>query len=349
LLWVVGLWSGSVPIVGVTLVGAYLYCRLRYLERIVRIFEERPLFVIPRGTPAEDAEDVRLATPDGRTLRGCYLRTPRAARRGVILFGLEFGSDRWSAVSYCEKLLAAGYDVFACEGRNQGASDRDPSYDPLQWATDRDLADLRTAADYLHARPDADPAGIGVFGISKGGSLGLLLAAEDRKVRCVATDGAFATYTTMVPYMQKWVGLYVRGTPAWVRRVCPDWFYGLLGLAAIRKVEKRRRVQFVSVERAVRKLRQPLLMIHGGGDTYIKPEMATALFAEARRSRAKDLWVVPGAKHNQALHAAGAEYHRRLVEFFDRHLGSIHPVPAAAPALPLPTPAAAELEPTAGK
>ena len=36
----------------------------------------------------------------------------------------------------------------------------------------------------------------------------------------------------------------------------------------------------------------------------------------------KELWVVPDAKHNQAPHVAGDEYRRRVVAFFDRHLGS---------------------------
>ena len=48
---------------------------------------------------------------------------------------------------------------------------------------------------------------------------------------------------------------------------------------------------------------RPLLMIHGGGDTYIKPEMALALFSKARSP--KDYWLVEGAKHNQALAVAG--------------------------------------------
>ena len=74
----------------------------------------------------------------------------------------------------------------------------------------------------------------------------------------------------------------------------------------------------------------PLLMIHGEGDTYIKPEMARALFERVREP--KELWVVPNAKHNQALHTAGDEYHRRVVEFFDRHLARVDEatVPAGA-------------------
>lgn len=311
---------GPVPITACFVLACYLYYRRNYVHVITRIFQEKPLFVIPRGEPNADAEDVIIPTESGRTLRGCYLKTPRHERKGVILFGLEFGSNRWSSQSYCERLVAEGYDVFAYEPRNQGDSDKDSDYEPLQWVTDRDLADARAALSYLHSRPDADPFGVGVFGVSKGGSLGLLLAAEDRRVRCVATDGAFATYTTMVPFIRKWVSIYIKRRD-WIRTRIPDWFYGLLANAALGEVQGQRNVEFVGIEKAVRKLRQPWFAVHGGGDTYIKPEMAEALVGMAKKTGHKELWMVDGAKHNMALHVAGSGYHDRILSFFDRHLG----------------------------
>ncbi|QEL14388.1 alpha/beta hydrolase [Limnoglobus roseus] len=311
---------GPVPITAVFILSCYLYYRWNYIHVITRIFQERPLFIIPRGEVNAAAEDVRITTADGRLLRGCYLKTPAADRKGVILFGLEFGSDRWSCQSYCEKLVAEGYDVFAYEPRNQGDSDKDANYEPLQWVTDRDLADARAALKYLHYRPDADPHGVGIFGVSKGGSLGLLLAAEDRLVRCVVTDGAFGTYTTMVPFIRKWVGIYIKRRE-WLRTRIPDWFYGALANAALSDVQKLRHLEFVSVEKAVRRMRQPWLVIHGAADTYIKPEMAETLLGQAKRVTAKELWMVDGAKHNMALHVAGESYHANLVAFFDKHLG----------------------------
>ena len=66
------------------------------------------------------------------------------------------------------------------------------------------------------------------------------------------------------------------------------------------------------------RLRQPVLMIHGDADTYIKLEMARAIFRLARGP--KELWAVPGARHNQSIALAGPEYARRVVAFFDEHL-----------------------------
>jgi pimeloyl-ACP methyl ester carboxylesterase len=319
---------------------AHYYYRRKYLDQIVRIFEEKPLFIVPRGKPVPGAEDVCFPTAGGLTLRGCYLRGNKP-RRGVILFGPEFGSNRWAALQYTSALLDAGYDVFAFEPRNQGESGKDPAYSPLQWVTDRDEADMRAALAYLKSRADAPADGYGVFGISKGASVGLLVASADRSVKCVATDGAYGTYTTMVPYMRQWVNIYTKRSRR-IRRRIPDWFYGLIGLAAIRAVARRRGVRFRSVERAARRLKAPLLMIHGEGDTYIKPDMAVALFKRAA-GPAKTLWLVEKAKHNQALTVAGDEYHRRLVGFFDAHLGTATTDSVELPPLHDPTPIPGQL------
>lgn len=308
----------SVPLAVVAyMVKQHFVLRWYYLQHMVRIFQEKPLFVVPRGQPVPEAEDVTVRTPDGLGLRGCYLKGA-APRRGVILFGLEFGSNRWACAAYCEHLLDAGYDVFAVETRGQGDSDRMPGYDPLQWVTDYEVRDMAAALAYLKGRPDADPRGVGLFGISKGAGAGLLVAAGEPYVRCCVTDGVFATYTTLVPYMRQWFRIYNNN---YVRQAMfPSWYYGLVGLVGLGWIEAERRCRFPHLEPAVRRLRRPLLMIHGGADTYIKPDMARALFDMARPP--KELWLVPEAKHNQAFHLAGPEYRRRVLEFFDRHLAA---------------------------
>jgi dipeptidyl aminopeptidase/acylaminoacyl peptidase len=321
----VGLFAATPALLyGLVLAMAYLYVRWKYMGFILRIFQEKPLFVVPRGEPDPHAEDVNIPTADGLLLRGCYLRTRAEHRRGVILFGLEFGSNRWACRQYCNALVAAGYDVFAMEPRNQGESARDPNYEPLQWVTDRDVSDLRAAVAYLRDRPDADPRGIGIFGISKGGSTGVIVASTDSWVRCVVTDGMYGTHTTMVPYMQRWIQIYSGSRR--IQRALPSWFYGMVGTVGVKKVARNRGVTYPSVEKAASRLNRPLLMIHGAGDTYIKPEMARTLFDKANGAP-KKLWLVPKAKHNQALHVAGDEYSRTVVAFFDLHLAE-HEEPA---------------------
>jgi alpha-beta hydrolase superfamily lysophospholipase len=307
----------SAPVgVALTLVVRYWEIRWRYLHYLVRIFQEKPLFIVPRGQPIPEAEDVRFPTSDGLTLAGCYLKAA-GPRRGVILFGLEFGSNRWSCLPYCENMIAAGYDVFAFETRAQGDSDAPPGYEPLQWVTQFEVQDAQAALAYLKSRPDADPRGVGFFGVSKGAGAGLMAAARDPYVRCCVTDGVFGVYTTLVPYMRHWFRIY--NSQLLIQGLVPSWYYGLIGLAGLGKIERLRGCRFPHLENAMPRLApRSLFMIHGGADTYIKPEMARALSACAREPR--ELWVVEGAKHNMALQSAGDEYRRRVLEFFDKHL-----------------------------
>lgn len=317
----------------------FVLCR-DYIPNMQRIFLEKPLFIIPRGQPVPGAEDVTFATTDGLKLRGCYLRGD-GPRRGVILFGLEFGSNRWSCYGYCEHLLRGGFDVFAYEPRSQGDSDVHPGYEPLQWVTEYEVRDAEAALQYLKSRPDADPNGIGFFGLSKGAGAVLQAAADDPYVRCFVTDGVFATYSTVVPYMRQWFRIYNNNFV--IQTLVPDWYYGRVGLAGLRSIERLRHCRFVHLEEAMPRLApRPLLMIHGAADTYIKPDMARAVYECARSP--KEFWLVDNARHNQSFHLAGEAYRQRVLDFFHQHLTVVGEQPVAVRGQPTgrPLPMAVE-------
>ncbi|MGF1578115.1 MAG: alpha/beta hydrolase [Gemmataceae bacterium] len=316
----------GLSLLGVLIVGSvgawvwlFYYVKHKLYPYLPRIFEEKPLFIIPRGQPIEDAEEVRFQSHDGLELVGCYFPSFTELRKGVILFGLEFGSNRWACVPYCEFLREAGFDVFTFEPRCQGDSETDETYEPLQWVTSWDIQDMQSAVTYLRSRDDSDPGGIGFFGISKGGSAGLAVAANDPYIRCFVTDGIFATYTTMVPYMRRWIQIYSHSSRRLLQRILPNWYYGMFAKMGLREVARKRNVEFPSLERALPKLgSRPWLMIHGEADSYIKVEMAEALFKLAPGP--KELWLVEGAKHNQSFQIAPEEYRRRILAFFSTHL-----------------------------
>jgi len=299
----------------------------RQLPLIVRVLQEKPLFFVPQGKPEPDAdaEHVEFPTTHDLILHGCYLRT-RQPRKGVILFGLEHGSSRWACVPYCDFLRDKGYDIFAFETRGQGQSLSHAGYEPMVWVTEFELADYRAALTYLKQRSDVDARGVGFFGISKGGSAGLHIACDDLFIRCCVTDGIFATNTTMVPYMQKWISTYARSH--WIAGRLPMWYYRYASKLSLKQTSSERHCSFPRLEGRIDRLApRPLLMIHGDADTYIKPAMAQVLFDRA--SAPKELWMVAGARHNQAFQLAGDAYKDRLLEFFDRHLAELPRVEVA--------------------
>jgi pimeloyl-ACP methyl ester carboxylesterase len=234
----------------------------------------------------------------------------------VIAFCHEFAGNRWGAVPYVQDLRRRGFDVFAFDFRNHGASERVDSYRPMPWLTQYELADVQAAINYLCFRDDADPRGIGIMGISKGGTAALCAAADDPRVRAIITDGAFPLGAMQRFYLRRFMKIYTR--IAWLIDRLPDvclvsyfeWAKLLLGL--------RRHCRFVNVEQMTRRVRQPVFMIHGQQDAYVPLEVVRALRGcLAGRSK---LWVVPDAKHNQAIAVATREYHRRIARFFQRTL-----------------------------
>ena len=86
-LWLGLLLMCTVPLlIFLFLLGLHFYLCRYYLDYMCRIFQEKPLFIIPRGQPVADAEDVRFPTSDGLTLAGCYLKA-KGPRRGAYRGG----------------------------------------------------------------------------------------------------------------------------------------------------------------------------------------------------------------------------------------------------------------------
>ena len=98
------------------------------------------------------------------------------------------------------------------------------------------LTDGQLLECFLNQR---DPAGFGLFGVSRGGSVALCVAADDPAVWAVATDGAFPTRGTMLAYILRWAEVYVGHQQAW--RYMPLWVFRFVGWAGRLRSERRLR------------------------------------------------------------------------------------------------------------
>lgn len=300
------------------LAGAFYYVYRNYAHIVVRIFEERPVFKSPVGKAHPDAEDHRIINSQGQTLMACHIRTPRCDRKGMVLFVPEFGGCRWSSQKYAGHLLEEGYDLFSFDFRNQGESDSQADYQPMQWVTNHEMDDVNCVIRYIQSLSDA-PESIGIMGVSRGGGVAMVAAADNPYIKCVITDGAFGTIATMVRFMQKWVCIY--NDLAFVCRLVPNWFFLGLAWSSLQIVKNTRKLEFPSVRNALSRLNRPLLMIHGEADSYIRPEIAQDLHKKAPKDT--ELWMVEKAKHNQAVKVATQVYQGRVSMFFDAHLAQM--------------------------
>ncbi len=323
--------------------GFLVYVVVRYAPVVGRVFEEQPLFQPLRLTRLEGGEDVRFPTADGLDLAGTYFRARAPQRAGVVLFCHEYLGDRWSFRPYADDLRDLGYDVFTFDFRNHGDSATDPSYRPLQWVSDLELTDVRGAIAYLQSRPDRDPAGVGLYGISRGGGAALCVAADEPAAWGVVTDGAFPTRGTVLTYVLRWAEIYVANPVFW--KYMPTAIFAFVGWAGRVRAERRRGRKYADVERAAARLSpRPWLQIHGERDGYIGPQIARELNRCAREP--KELWLVPQAKHNRCREVDPAGY-RAQVEGYFRRWAPRRPAPAPIADEAQPAPLAPSSRPTA--
>jgi uncharacterized protein len=325
--------SSAVLIAIVVILALEILFQLLVLKFALPIFESRPLIGAELYPPVPDAEPLAIPTPDGLQLAGSLFRTSHDAPRGIILFCHEFDSNRWSASYYCEGLLASGFDVLAIDFRNQGDSDSLPGYSPMHWPTHHEVADVCATVAFIERHPELKDLPLGIYGMSRGGSIGLAAAARCPRVRCVAADGAYGCSEMLLHFTNRWGRLYF---PDALLRLLPRWHIEISLWLIRRASEFRKGHLYAGVEQALSSLRRrPVLMISGERDNYVHPEITMALHARTGQDES-GTWIVPDAKHNMARDIDRVEYDRRLVDFFSVLDSADLPAPAAGGDLRLP-------------
>src|SRR5262245_37935200 len=184
------------------------------------MFEHRPPISAELYPADSSAETMTFRTRDGLALAGSWWRSSHEHPRGVILFCHELESNRWSALSYCEGLIAAGFHVVTFDFRNHGDSQSLAGYTPTHWATEYGIEDIRAAVTGISRHPELGRLSLGVFGMSRGGTSALVAAAVCEKIRCVASDGALACVEMQAHYTDRWGALYF---PEQFIRIVPEW------------------------------------------------------------------------------------------------------------------------------
>jgi dipeptidyl aminopeptidase/acylaminoacyl peptidase len=240
-----------------------------------------------------NAEKITFTTRDGITLAGWIVPSRNGA---AVILGHGHAANRTQLLTEAQFLSEAGYGVLSFDWRGHGES----GGDRITFGRD-EVLDLRAAVDTLSARPEIDPARIGVLGFSMGGAVMLLGAAQDTRIRAVIAESAYADFGETTRYR-------VRNAPLlWE----VTWSYStfVIGIdpTSIRPVDS---ICAISP--------RPVFLIYGSAEDYVHPDSAQELYNAA--CDPKDLWIIDGAGHGGFIDAEPDEYPRRVLEFFDQHL-----------------------------
>jgi dipeptidyl aminopeptidase/acylaminoacyl peptidase len=164
----------------------------------------------------------------------------------------------------------------------------------------KELEDLKAVLDGVEGGGIGDGmvdrTRIGLVGHSRGGSVALMSASRDPRVRAVATWSAVSTFHRYTRHQKE---LWERDgfLPVTIRSMKTKLRYGI---EVLRDLE-------VNGDRydpvaAVGRLEVPLLIMHGEADVTVRPDEARTLFEAANKSRT-ELFIVEHTGHMYGAHA----------------------------------------------
>jgi pimeloyl-ACP methyl ester carboxylesterase len=208
----------------------------------------------------------------------------------VVLLLHGMGGDRRSTLPRARLLVAAGISVLLID--LQGHGETPGEHITLGW---RESDDVRTAIEWLRER---DPARrIGVIGVSLGGA-SFLLGEAPPQVDALVLE---AVHPRLRRAIENRVG---------------RWFAPLMLL----QVEPRLGVPIAILNPVhhIAAVDAPVLVVGGARDADTTEEETRALFAAA--CEPKELWIVPGAGHEDFARFDPEGYRQHVVGFLRRNL-----------------------------
>lgn len=244
-------------------------------------------------------EDLTFTTYDGLKLRGWIISRGKEAN-GTIIFLHGVGDCKIAGLSHARLFFDHGYNCILYDSREHGESDG--NYCTYGYYEKYDVV---TLLDLLERRSDLRLGKIGVFGTSMGAAVAIQAAAIDERIAAVVAEASFTDLKTIsVDYQRRIIKL-------------PWHFLRNVYLARSQQLASFK-ARYVSPLEDLKRLRAPVLFIHGTNDSFIKPAYSEILYAAAHEP--KELLIIPGANHNDLWEIGGHIYQQRIISFFDRYL-----------------------------
>lgn len=256
-----------------------------------------------------DVREIDLTARDGLRLHSWLFESQAAVGSVIILHG--HGGNK-HAVLPIAHMLHPRYNVMLLDHRGHGDSDGARTTIGYE-----ERIDVHAAVDYLL---EQGMGPVGIYGMSMGGATAILAAAEDPRIAAIVADSPYARLRWAVGQ-----GARLRGYPEFLTAIV-----AYIGCFATALHLRSRMSAFDPVEAVGHLASQPLLLMHGVEDDIVPVASAHALYAAA--SEPKELWLMDGLKHCEALDECYDQFKARVVGFYERWLATAeHGVPPAAP------------------
>lgn len=255
---------------------------------------------------------INFLSADGKTKIEGWLIRHEQSSKGLIVFCHGLTSNKADFLPLAAFMFRNAYDCLLFDFRAHGASGGFLSNLGIA-----EKNDLLGAVEYVAANNLTPDGKVLVLGTSMGAAASVLAAADSPRIEGVVVDSSFSNGYTL---LDENFSVHFHGLSKKFFGIGCRFFLDLLGGF---KVPPQQPID------AARKIKVPILFIHGEMDPAIPPKHSE-LIAAASPSTQKSIWIVPGSGHVEGYERFPDEYQQRVLGFFDgvRKQGAAAPPPA---------------------
>jgi fermentation-respiration switch protein FrsA (DUF1100 family) len=239
-------------------------------------------------------EDVYIDSYEGLKLHGIWYGVDGAEKTVILCHG--YGYSLYGSVKYMKMFMDRGFNALITDHRYHGLSEG-----KLCTMGHKEKMDLVKWVNWIEGKVGRDTV-IGSHGVSMGASIALLHGAVDDRIRFIVSDCAYQSVFDQLSYRLK----QEYKLPAF-----PLMFVGSL----INKIRTGAFYRELSSLEAVKKIKVPVLFIHGNADEYATPSNTINLHKS--KNGPGFIYMVPEAKHAEGYNTNPENYKKVLFRFLE--------------------------------
>ncbi|MFS0781779.1 alpha/beta hydrolase [Bacillus sp. 1P06AnD] len=247
----------------------------------------------------QNLQQISLKSDDGLNLNGYYLSAKKPSDKTVILAhgyaGQAMDMAKFAKM-YHEQY---GFNVLMPDARGHGKSEGD--YIGFGW---HERKDYLKWIDRMVEQNGGD-SNILLHGVSMGGATVLMTGGEilPTQVKAIIEDCGYTSAEGVLTYQLKQMYQLPK-------------FPIVPSTSLYTKIKDGYSFSEASALKQVKKVKLPILFIHGEEDTFVPVEMVHELFENAQTT--KKLYLVPGAQHGNAYDVNTKEYQQQVTDFLNQ-------------------------------
>ncbi|MBN2657170.1 MAG: alpha/beta hydrolase [Spirochaetales bacterium] len=241
-----------------------------------------------------ESEDVYIQSRDGLKLHGLWY--PAEGSQKTIILSHGYSYTLYGSVKYMKMFHDRGFNLLLIDHRYHGLSEG-----KICTMGHREKMDHVSWVNWIEHRVGRDTL-IGTHGESMGATTALLHGEIDDRVGFIIADCAFQSlfdqfrYRLKAEFKMPAFPLLYAGN--FFSKIRAGLFYGE-----------------VSALNAVKKIKAPVLFIHGHADDYTTPSNSVNL--KKAKSGSAFLYLVPGAGHAESFKTDPENYRKVVYRFLD--------------------------------